>query len=131
MDCQECREVLSAALDGEAAPAERAAAGAHAAGCPDCSRYAADADRVTRLARVGPAEQMPDVAGTVLAALGVTEPAPAPAPVEQPVLTCVSGGCCDAADAGPAPAGSACGCLASCGCGCQEGAPCRCGTRAA
>jgi anti-sigma factor RsiW len=132
MDCQQCREVVSAALDGEAAPEERAAADVHLGGCPACRTYAAGADRVTRLTRVRPAEEVPDVAAAVLSALGVDHPGAVAVPPARPELTCLAGGCCGAdTDVVAGVARSACGCLASCGCGCQDGAPCRCGTKAA
>ncbi|WP_075300816.1 MULTISPECIES: zf-HC2 domain-containing protein [unclassified Pseudonocardia] len=134
IDCQLCREVVSAALDGEAAPEERAAADVHLDGCPACRTYAAGAERVTRLTRVRPAEEVPDIAAAVLSALGVDDPDTVAVPSARPDLTCLAGGCCGGdvvADVVPGAERSACGCLASCGCGCQGGAPCRCGTKAA
>lgn len=132
MTCQQCREVVSATLDGEAGPAERAAADAHLAGCAACRAYEGSARWLGRLARVGPAEPVPDLADGLLRTLGISEPRSAAVAVAAPELTCLPGGCCGD---GPADAGdgarSACGCLATCGCGCQDGAPCRCGTKAA
>lgn len=132
MDCQQCREVVSADLDGQAAAGERVAADAHVAECPACRRYAAGADRVTRLARVRPAEDVPDIAASVLATLGIAEPAVVAAPAGRPELTCLPGGCCGSTAAEPSDVPrTACGCRSSCGCGCQDGAPCRCGTAVA
>jgi predicted anti-sigma-YlaC factor YlaD len=47
MNCVECREILSAALDAEASPAELQTAEAHLAGCADCRAFRDDlaADR--------------------------------------------------------------------------------------
>ncbi|MBC3191141.1 zf-HC2 domain-containing protein [Pseudonocardia sp. C8] len=131
MTCQQCREVVSASLDGEAGAADRAAAAAHLEGCPACRAYAEGAERVGRLARVGPAEQVPDIAGALLASLGISAPEPVDAPPAPPALSCLPGGCCGSASADTATTRSACGCPSTCGCGCQDGAPCRCGTRAA
>lgn len=66
--CDLTREVLSAGLDGEASPAQRAAADAHVAGCPACRRWYQDAAAVTRLARTGAAVTGPDVTALVLPA---------------------------------------------------------------
>ncbi|BBG01003.1 putative zinc finger protein [Pseudonocardia autotrophica] len=133
MDCQQCRDVVSASLDGEATADEQAGADAHLLGCDACRRYAASADRVTRLSRVRPAGDVPDVVTPLLASLGIVEPDP-PEPVAPavPELTCHSGGCCATPqpEAAAAPR-SACGCPATCGCGCQQGSACRCSTRAA
>ena len=133
MDCQGYREVLSARLDGEAGDDERAAAEDHLAGCASCRAFADGADRLGRLARVGPADSVPDLTDRVLAALGVSAPAPAPPLPAVPRLSCLDGGCCSGS-AGRAPVGaatSACGCASTCGCGCQQGAPCRCAVRVA
>jgi predicted anti-sigma-YlaC factor YlaD len=50
--CERYREALSARLDGEDRPAERAAVDAHLAGCPACRHWYDDAAAVTRLVRV-------------------------------------------------------------------------------
>jgi predicted anti-sigma-YlaC factor YlaD len=50
--CEECREALSARLDGEDQPDERASVDAHLEVCAACRRWLDDAARVTRLARV-------------------------------------------------------------------------------
>lgn len=138
MTCQQCREVVSASLDEEAGAAERAAADAHLAGCVVCRAYEVDARSVDRLTRVRPAEQLPDIAGDLLASLGIAERQQERVPA-APELSCLPGGCCGSAPTGAptdAPtdpltdlgtAASVCGCLATCGCGCQDGAPCGCG----
>ncbi|MGH3752430.1 MAG: zf-HC2 domain-containing protein [Pseudonocardiaceae bacterium] len=70
MDCTQCREALSARLDGEESEsaAERDAIDAHLTTCAACRRFADQAARVTRLARTGVATQEPDVVEAVLAA---------------------------------------------------------------
>lgn len=52
MNCDECREILSARLDGEDRPGEAAAADAHVAGCDACAQWWEAAVQVTRLARL-------------------------------------------------------------------------------
>jgi predicted anti-sigma-YlaC factor YlaD len=69
MDCDRCREAMSAALDGEADAAERAAVEAHLAGCPDCRAWQhslADLTAVTRRARTGVAGGGPDLVARVV-----------------------------------------------------------------
>jgi predicted anti-sigma-YlaC factor YlaD len=68
MGCEECREAISAGLDGESSPAEEAAVATHVAGCPECRRFAEQAARVTRLARTRVAEPTPDLTEVVVAA---------------------------------------------------------------
>jgi len=71
MDCQTCREILSAALDGEASAAERRAAAAHCRACADCAAFAeAVADLPERVAFE---EAAPDVAPRVLTAARVAD----------------------------------------------------------
>ena len=67
MDCTQCREDLSARLDGEQSAAELGAIDAHLAICAACRRFADEAARVTRLARTAVATQEPDVVEAVLA----------------------------------------------------------------
>lgn len=52
MECDACREILSARLDGEDLPGEAAAADAHLATCDACAQWWEAAARVTRLARL-------------------------------------------------------------------------------
>lgn len=66
--CDTVREGLSAELDGEATPAQRAAAEAHLPACPDCRQWYDGAAAVTRLARTSPAVPGPDVTAAVLPA---------------------------------------------------------------
>ena len=68
MGCEECREVSSAELDGEAAPDEVATAHAHLERCPVCRRAVERAIWVTRIAQIGLAEHCPDLTGVEAAA---------------------------------------------------------------
>jgi predicted anti-sigma-YlaC factor YlaD len=60
VDCMQCREALSAGLDGEEAGAEVGAVNAHLAICAACCRFADEAARITRLARIAVATEVPD-----------------------------------------------------------------------
>lgn len=73
--CRDCRDAISARLDGEDLPGESEQVDAHLARCPVCRAFAERAARVTRLTRTRAAEPVPDLAAAVLAA------APTPAPV--------------------------------------------------
>lgn len=66
MRCEDCRDAISARLDGEDLPGEAELVDAHVAGCAACVEYADRAARVTRLARTTVAEQTPDLVATVL-----------------------------------------------------------------
>ncbi|GLZ54554.1 zf-HC2 domain-containing protein [Actinomycetospora sp. NBRC 106378] len=96
MDCERCREAVSAGLDGEAGARETAQADEHLGGCAACRSWADLAARVTRRVRTGPADPAPDLVTGLLGpdSTGLARPA--------------------------------CGCAASCGCGCRQGLACRC-----
>jgi predicted anti-sigma-YlaC factor YlaD len=68
MDCGAYREAISARLDGEDLGLAAAAIEAHLAGCAECVSWAATAMAVTRAARVGVADAVPDLSGVILAA---------------------------------------------------------------
>lgn len=68
MRCEDCREAISARLDGEDLPGEADAVDAHLRTCADCRAFAERAARVTRLTRVRLAEPEPDLVDSVLAA---------------------------------------------------------------
>jgi anti-sigma factor RsiW len=123
MDCEECREVSSAELDGEAAPDEAAAAHAHLERCPACRRAVERAIWVTRIARIGLAEHCPDLTRVEAAAAAAWADMMARAP--RPGL----GALIELSDL--RAGADSCGCLATCACGCQNGAPCQCGSKAA
>jgi predicted anti-sigma-YlaC factor YlaD len=68
MGCAECRDAISARLDGEDLPGEAEAVDAHVAACHDCADYLERAARVTRVSRMQVAEPVPDLVAGVLAA---------------------------------------------------------------
>ena len=68
MRCADCREAVSARLDGEDVPAGPRELDRHLEDCPACRRFADDAARITRLARTGVACPTPDLVPAVLAA---------------------------------------------------------------
>src|SRR6056297_1918211 len=63
--CDTAREWISARLDGEATGDERRLLEAHLAHCAGCRAHAGALDDLTRHLRVRPAEDMPDLVGTV------------------------------------------------------------------
>jgi predicted anti-sigma-YlaC factor YlaD len=65
--CVDCQDELSARLDAEDDPRQRAAVDAHLASCAECQQWFDDAARVTRLARTSVAQPTPDLAETVAA----------------------------------------------------------------
>ncbi|HEY7136384.1 MAG TPA: hypothetical protein VIB48_15085 [Acidimicrobiia bacterium] len=73
MTCDECREVLSAELDGEAGEHELERASDHLGRCARCRGFAADAARLHRQGRLAPAPDVPDLTRDVLAAIGASE----------------------------------------------------------
>ncbi|MEV4703511.1 zf-HC2 domain-containing protein [Actinoplanes sp. NPDC049316] len=75
MACEPWRELISAQLDGEDDPADRARVEEHLAGCGGCREWLDRAAAVNRLTRTGLAADVPDLSAAILAAL----PAPAPA----------------------------------------------------
>jgi predicted anti-sigma-YlaC factor YlaD len=61
--------MLSAQLDGEDEPGERELVEEHLAGCADCRAWLDRAATVNRLTRTGPATPVPDLSGSIMAAL--------------------------------------------------------------
>src|SRR5919198_2451540 len=57
-DCEHLREQISAALDGELSPFERARVDAHLTVCGACRTYAADAASAAQLMRETPLEEV-------------------------------------------------------------------------
>ncbi|WP_309115751.1 zf-HC2 domain-containing protein [Saccharothrix sp.] len=68
MDCETCREALSARLDGEEEPVPAADVDAHLSGCPACRAWSDEASALTRVLRLRPAVAVPDLTEAVLAA---------------------------------------------------------------
>lgn len=66
MDCTQCREAVSARLDGEESSLDSRAVDAHLATCPACNQFSDDAARVTKLARFTPATPAPDISMKVM-----------------------------------------------------------------
>ncbi|HEY7271902.1 MAG TPA: zf-HC2 domain-containing protein [Actinoplanes sp.] len=69
MACERWREMLSAQLDGEDDPADRALVEEHLAGCASCRQWLDRAATVNRLMRTGVATPAPELATAVLAAV--------------------------------------------------------------
>ena len=67
MNCEGCRVLLSAVLDGEADPLEAGIAAGHVENCESCQTWYEGAQRLHRLLRVQPAEAVPDLTTAILA----------------------------------------------------------------
>ena len=65
MRCEDCREAISARLDGELGPSESRRVDVHLAGCAACRRFEERAAAVTRAARTRVAETAPDLVDVV------------------------------------------------------------------
>jgi predicted anti-sigma-YlaC factor YlaD len=68
VDCDTCREAVSARLDGEAEPVPVEETDAHLDSCAACRQWQHDAAALTRSVRLRPAVEVPDLAEDVLAA---------------------------------------------------------------
>ncbi|GAA1300345.1 zf-HC2 domain-containing protein [Saccharothrix xinjiangensis] len=66
VDCDTCREALSARVDGEEEPAPAAETDAHLTGCASCRAWQDRATALTRSLRLRPATPTPDLATAVL-----------------------------------------------------------------
>ncbi len=66
MKCEDCREALSARLDGETEPAPPEAVDRHVAGCPDCRSWFARAERLHRTILLRPAPPVPDLTAVIM-----------------------------------------------------------------
>lgn len=67
VDCETCREALSAQMDNESAPHWAVDVADHLAGCADCRDWQTTAWHVTRTLRVRPAAPTPDLTAKILA----------------------------------------------------------------
>jgi predicted anti-sigma-YlaC factor YlaD len=76
VDCDACREAISALLDNEDPGVDLTLVEAHLASCAACRADAARATRLQRWLRRGPAEPVPDLTSALLARVGQTEPGP-------------------------------------------------------
>jgi predicted anti-sigma-YlaC factor YlaD len=68
MRCDQSRDLVSARLDGEATADELGALDRHLASCPSCREFAAAATRLDRATRLTPADAVPDLTASVMAA---------------------------------------------------------------
>uniref|UniRef100_UPI001FE05C09 zf-HC2 domain-containing protein n=1 Tax=Actinoalloteichus spitiensis TaxID=252394 RepID=UPI001FE05C09 len=75
VECETCREALSARMDGEREPVPAEAVTRHLEVCASCVGWYRRAQAVTRSLRIRPAPRPPDLVDAVLAS------APAPVPV--------------------------------------------------
>ena len=66
MRCDDCRDAISAKLDGELGPSESRRVEVHLGGCAACARFEERAAALTRAARLRVAETAPDLVDTVL-----------------------------------------------------------------
>jgi predicted anti-sigma-YlaC factor YlaD len=76
MDCDRCRIALSTELDGEDPGVPPASLETHLASCAACREFAAGARRLHRMARIAPAEVVPDLSAPIMRAIGDTDPRP-------------------------------------------------------
>jgi len=129
MDCAECREIISAAMDGEARPAETAQAEAHLASCGACKEIADRLAQLDRLARVHEVQAEDDekLLAAYDAVIGPAHEQEAGLPSPAPSLACHD----DSSGHLHLVGAAACGCASHCGCGCQQGEACRCSTQVA
>lgn len=67
MNCEVCRDALSAQLDDEDPGIEMSRLQLHLSGCPGCRAFAEGAVTLHRSTRLRPAEPVPDLVGMVLA----------------------------------------------------------------
>jgi predicted anti-sigma-YlaC factor YlaD len=80
MGCDECREAVSARLDGEPEPVPAAWTDRHLADCADCRDWRRRAEAQARALRVRSAPPVPDLAAKVLAAAWPSASTPPPTP---------------------------------------------------
>lgn len=66
MRCEECREALSARLDGETEPGPPGAADRHLTGCAECREWFTGAERLRRAMLLRPAPPVPDLTAAIL-----------------------------------------------------------------
>ena len=69
MNCERCREAISARIDGEPSVAGQGELRRHLAGCAECRRWEQAAIGVTRAIRLHPAEAVPDLTPGILRAV--------------------------------------------------------------
>jgi predicted anti-sigma-YlaC factor YlaD len=67
VDCQTCREAISARLDGEAEPVPAAQTDEHLHACSECRAWQERAAELSRSLRVRQAPPVPDLVGSIMA----------------------------------------------------------------
>ena len=77
MHCSDCQEALSAGSDGELTDLEQQLVALHVATCTSCREFGARLDTLNRSLRVRPAEPVPDLSASIMAA---ARPSRAPVP---------------------------------------------------
>lgn len=73
--CEHCRDALSAMADGEVAPVDEPTLRRHLDACTACTAFAAATDDLARRVRVAPAEPVPDLTASILAAVDTPDTA--------------------------------------------------------
>ena len=76
MNCEACREAISALLDNEDLGIDLTLVEAHLAACAACRADMTQASRLQRWLRRRPAEPVPDLIPAILARIGPTQPGP-------------------------------------------------------
>jgi anti-sigma factor RsiW len=74
VECNVCREAVSARIDGEREPAPVEQVDRHLAGCPDCARWHVAAIEATRRLRVRTVTATPDLTAAILDRLDAEPP---------------------------------------------------------
>ncbi len=74
MDCERCRDAISASLDGEDPGLPEEVVRTHLDGCAECRSFSTDATALHRTARITPATPVPDLTDAILRSIG-DEPA--------------------------------------------------------
>jgi predicted anti-sigma-YlaC factor YlaD len=68
VECQQCRDAVSARIDGEDPGTPDDLVDHHLTRCPSCRAWAGDLGRLGRALRVAPVEPIPDLTAPILAA---------------------------------------------------------------
>ncbi len=91
--CEPYRDALSAMADGEGAPVDADAVQAHLDTCDRCTAFAAASHEISRRLRVTPAQAVPDLTASILAAVDTPDGAHVRARLRQlRVLLALAGG---------------------------------------
>ncbi len=99
MRCERVRPLISAMVDGQAAPG----VDLHLEGCADCRQFLADIERLRRAVRIESAETLPDLAPRILARLPRRRPAGWLAPAAGALVGLVIGLLVTGGWTGPTP----------------------------